>query len=203
LDLQGSAAIGVPENRGTYSLPVWLRCLSTAEVAQGPGGIPEHAQLAAVTQKSQQRAECASLQYEVAACGAVTSNVTQGPDGLLPDIWLVAAEQLDEDGHGTGLDDDLCLLRGTRGDVGQSPCCLKLYERVRGAEELDKSAYDTRLDNALDRWVTLLGQELAEFGGRLDLLVDLFGEDALYHLGELFVELARYVSRGSLKEMPC
>jgi hypothetical protein len=106
----------------------------------------------------------------------------------------VAAEQLDENGHGTGLDDDLCLLRGARRNVSEGPCRLKLDERVRGAEELDKAAHDARLDYALDGRVALLGQKLAELGRRLDLLVDLLREDALYHLGELLVQLAPYVS---------
>ncbi len=34
-----------------YSVPVRLRGLSTAEVAQSPSGISEHAQLAAVTEE--------------------------------------------------------------------------------------------------------------------------------------------------------
>jgi len=115
----------------------------------------------------------------------------------------VAAEQLDENGDGAGLDDDLCLLCGARGNVGERPCGLKLHERVRGAEELDKPAHYARLDNALNGRVALLGQELAEFCSRLDLLINLLGKDALDHLRELFVQLARHVSLGALKEMPC
>jgi hypothetical protein len=172
-------------------LPVGLGRLSTAEVAQRPGRVAQHAQLAAVAQQGQQRAQGAGLEYKVAACGAVTGDVTQGPDGLLPHVGLVAAEQLDKDGHGACLDDDLCLLRGPGGDVGKGPCRLELHQRVRGAEELDEAAHDARLDNALDGRVALLGEELAEFGRRLDLLIDLFREDALDHLGEFFVELAR------------
>lgn len=143
---------------GTYCLPVWLRCLATAEIAQCPGRVSEHAQLAAVAQQSQQRAKGASLQHEVAACGAVTSNVAESPDGLFPDVGLVTAEQLDEDGHGAGLNDHLRLLCRARGDVGEGPCSLKLHQRVRGAQKLDKAADDARLDNALNGGVALLGQ---------------------------------------------
>lgn len=179
----------------TYSLPVGLGGLSPAEVAQSPGGISQHAQLAAVTEKSKQRAESASLEDEVAACGAVTSNVTECPDGLLPNVRLVAAQKLDKDGDGAGLDNDLCLLRGTGGNVGEGPCCLKLHECVGRAQELYEAAHNAGLDNALNGRVALLRQELAELCGRLDLLVDLFGEDALDHLGKLLVELASDVSK--------
>jgi hypothetical protein len=173
-----------------YCLPVGLGCLSPAEVAQGPGSVPEHAQLAAVAQKSEQRAKGAGLENEVAACGAVTSNVTKSPDSLLPDIRLVAAQKLDEDGHGTGLDDDLCLLCGAGGNVGEGPCCLELHQCVGRAQELDEAGDNAGLDNALDRRVALLRQELTELCGRLDLLVDLLGKHTLYHLRELLVELA-------------
>lgn len=188
------STISVGEGAGlgstTHRLPVWLRCLATAEVAQRPGGIPQHAQLAAVTKQGKQGAEGAGLQHKVTACGAVASNVAESPDSLLADVGLVAAKQLDEDGDGARLDDDLCLLCGPGGDVGEGPCGLKLHQRVRGAQELDKAAHDARLDDALDGGVALLGQQLAELGRGLDLLVDLLGEDALDHLGKLFVELA-------------
>lgn len=177
-----------------YRLPVGLGGLSPAEVAQGPGSVPQHAQLAAVAEQSKQRAESTGLEDKVAACGAVTGNVTKGPHGLLSDVRLVAAQKLDEDGDGASLDDDLCLLGRARGNVGEGPGGLKLHQSVGGAQELDEAGDDTRLDNALDGGVALLGQQLAELGRGLDLLVDLFGEDALDHLGELLVELALDVS---------
>lgn len=158
----------------THSLPVRLRGLSTAEVAQGPGRVPQHAQLAAVTEESQQRAESTGLEDEVAAGGTVTGDVAQSPDSLLPDIGLVAAEEFDEDGHSAGLDDDLCLLCGARGNVCEGPCGLELDQCVRGAQELDKAADDARLDNTLNGRVALLGEQLAELCGGLDLLVNLF-----------------------------
>jgi hypothetical protein len=172
-----------------YRLPVRLGSLSTAEVAECPGGVPQHAQLAAVTEKSEEWAEGTSSKNKVAARGAVTSNVAESPNGLLPDIRLVAAEQFDEDGDGASLNDDLCLLGGTRGNVGKGPCGLKLDKCVGRAQELDKAADDTGLDDPLDGRVALLGQELAELGRGLDLLVDLLGEDALDHLGEVLVQL--------------
>lgn len=158
---------------GAHRLPVWLRRLATAEVAQGPGSVPQHAQLAAVTQEGKQWTQGTSLQDKVTTCGTVTGNVSKSPDSLLPDVWLVAAEQLDKDGHGAGLNDDLCLLGRARCDVGEGPCSLKLHQCVWRAEELDEAAHDASLDNALDGRVALLAEQLAELGRRLDLLVDL------------------------------
>jgi hypothetical protein len=150
-----------------------LRGLATAEVAQGPGSVPEHAQLAAVSKKCEKWAKGASLENEVAACGAITGNVSESPDSLFPDIWLVAAEELDEDGHGARLNDDLGLQGRTRGDVGEGPGSLELHQSVRRPQELDKPADDASLDYSLNRRVSLLGQELAELGRCLNLLVDL------------------------------
>lgn len=129
------------------------------------------------------------MQDIVAACGAVSSDVTKSPDCLLPNVGLVAAEQLDENRNRARLDNDLCLLCRARGNVGERPCGLKLHQCVWGAEELDKSADNARLDNSLNRRVALFGKEFSEFCGRLDLLVDLLGENSLYHLRKLFVEL--------------
>lgn len=72
----------------TYSGPVGLRGLASAEVAEGPGGIPKHAQLAAVTKKGQKRLESAAAEDIIAAMRAVSGNVAQGPDGLFADIGL-------------------------------------------------------------------------------------------------------------------
>lgn len=98
---------------GTYRVPVRLRSLATAEVAKSPGSIAKHAQLTAVAQESQQRTESTLGQDIVPALWAVTSDVTQGPDGLLTDVGLWATEKLNENGDGTGLNDDLCLSRTT------------------------------------------------------------------------------------------
>jgi hypothetical protein len=110
----------------TYRVPVRLGSLAPAEVAQSPSSVSEHAELAAVSQKGEQRLECAAAQDIVSARGAVTSNVTESPDGLLADIGLGAAQQLNKDGDSTGLDDDLGLCGRSRGDVGQSPSSLEL-----------------------------------------------------------------------------
>lgn len=91
----------------TYSVPVGLGGLATAEVAKGPGRVAEHAQLTAIVDEVQERAQGTSTENEITAVRAVTSNVSKGPNGLLPDIGLGAAEELDEDGHSTCGDNDL------------------------------------------------------------------------------------------------
>jgi hypothetical protein len=91
----------------TYSVPVGLRGLATAEVAEGPSCVAEHAQLTAIVDEVQERAQGTGTQNEITAVRAVTSNVSEGPNGLLADIGLGAAEELDEDGHSTGGDDNL------------------------------------------------------------------------------------------------
>jgi hypothetical protein len=183
------AAVSVKLGRVSHGVPVWLRGLSTAEVAQGPSGIAEHAQLTAVAQEGQQRLESAACKNVVAARRAVTSNVTKGPDSLLPDIGLVAAEQLNEDRDSSGLDNDLCLLRGTGRNVCEGPRSLELDERVGRSQKLDETANNASLNNLFDRWVALLGEKLSEFGGSLDLEVDLLGEDTFDHLREVLVQL--------------
>lgn len=120
---------------------------------------------------------------------AVTSDVSEGPDGLLPHVGLWTGKKLDEDGHGTGLDDDLGLGSAARGDVGESPGGLKLDEGVGRSQELDKAADDASLDDLLDGRIALLGQELPESGCGLDLQVDLIGEDALHHLRKILAQL--------------
>lgn len=106
----------------------------------------------------------------------------------------MAAQELDEDGDGASLDDDLGLLCRAGGDVGECPRGLELDECVGGPEELDEAAHDAGLDDLLNGRVALLGQQLAELGCGLDLLVDLLGKDALDHLGELLLQLQGFVS---------
>lgn len=115
----------------TYRVPVWLGGLATAEVAQGPGGIAQHAELPAVAEQGQQRLQGATAQDIVAALWAVTSNVSEGPDSLLADIGLWASKELDKDWDGAGLDNDLGLCSTARCDVGEGPRSLELHEGVR------------------------------------------------------------------------
>jgi hypothetical protein len=173
----------------TYGAPVGLRGLATAEVAQSPGRVTEHAELAAIAEEVKERLQGTTAEDVVAAMRAVTGNVAEGPDGLFPHIGLRASEKLDEDGDSAGLDNNLCLGGGAGGNVGQSPGSLELNKGMGGSQELDEAADNTGLDDLLDGRVPLLGQKLSELGGGLDLEVDLVGEDARNHLRKILVQL--------------
>lgn len=69
-----------------YQFPFWLRILSSAEVAQGPGGISEHTQLVVFTQERQQGPQSTLLQDVVSALWAVACDVPECPDGLFANI---------------------------------------------------------------------------------------------------------------------
>lgn len=148
----------------THGVPVRLRCLSTAEVAQSPCRVAKHAQLAAIADEGQQRTEGAGTKNEVTALRAVTSNVTQCPNCLLPNIGFRAAQKLDEDRNSTSFDNNLGLLGRSGGNVGQSPSSLELNQSMRGPEEFHETAHDTCLDDTLDGRVALLGEQLPELG---------------------------------------
>jgi hypothetical protein len=106
-----------------------LRRLASAEVAKGPGGISEHADLVIFTQEAQERTKSALLKNIVAALWAITRDVTQSPNGLLPDIQDGRRKQLDEFRDSLGVDDNLSVLSSTRGDVGECPGSLELITR--------------------------------------------------------------------------
>ena len=66
-----------------YQIPIGLGRLASAEVAERPSGIPEHAELVVLAKEVQQWPESALLEDVVAACGAIASNVAQRPHRLL------------------------------------------------------------------------------------------------------------------------
>ena len=84
--------------------------LPTAEVGQGPGGIPEHGELGGLLELLEEGGQSIVLQDEVPALRGVSSNVAQGPDGLLPHIIIGGVQQLDKDGDSTVVDHHTCLL---------------------------------------------------------------------------------------------
>lgn len=97
---------------------------------------------------------------------------------MFTDVKDRGTEEFDKDGHSAGVDDDLGVLRSTRGNVGESPSGLKLQtgkeprsgSALRGAtplgahldhgvgasEKLDKAVDDSTFDNTLDRRIALL-----------------------------------------------
>ena len=114
---------------GTHQLPVRLRRLASAEVAESPGRVPEHADLVVFAQKSEQGPESTLLENIVPALRAVASDVAEGPHCLLTNIENGRREQLDEFGDSLGVDNDLGVLSSARCDVGKGPCSLELKMR--------------------------------------------------------------------------
>jgi hypothetical protein len=155
----------------THMLPVRLRVLAPAEVGEGPGRIAEHAELVVLVEKREQRSERALGEDVIAALWAVAGDVAERPDRLFADIEDRIREEFDEYGHGAGIDDDLGVLRCTRGDVGERPSRFELstsmkqalYEGaifiahldhgVRTAEELDEALDNAAFDDLLDRGI--------------------------------------------------
>lgn len=178
------------ERTFTYSMPVRLGSLPTAEVAKSPGRISEHAQLPTVPEERKQRLQSPSRQNVITALRAVARNVSQSPHGLLSDVGFMAPQELDEDRHRARFNDNLGLLSRTRGDVRQGPGGLELNQGVRVAQELHEATNNAGFDDLLDGWVAFFRQQLAELGRGLNLSVDLVGEDSLDHLRKFFVELS-------------
>ena len=109
----------------------------------------------------------------ISALRAVASNVTESPNGLLTDVGLGAVEKLNENGHGTGLDDHLGLCRGARGDVGKGPSSFELDKGMGRPQELDETAHDTSLDDLFDGGVSLFAKQFPELCRSLNLEVNL------------------------------
>lgn len=179
----------------TYSSPVRLGGLATAEVAKCPSSIAEHAKLTAIAEKVKKRLKSTAAEDIVTAVRAITSDVAEGPDGLFPDIRLGASKKLDENRDSASLNDNLCLSGGAGCDVGQGPGSLELDQGVRGSQELDKTTNNAGLDDLLDRGVALLGKKLSELGCGLNLRIDLVREDTLHHLRKVLIQLETGVSK--------
>ena len=111
---------------GTYEVPIGLRRLSSAEVAQSPGCISQHAQFVVLAKKREKRTQCALLKDVIPALRAVSSNVAQRPNGLLSNIVYVRGQQLDELRDSAGANDSLCVLCGARCNVRERPGGLEL-----------------------------------------------------------------------------
>lgn len=81
----------------------------------------------------------------------------------------MAAEKLHKDRYSTSVDNDLGLLCGAGGNIGQSPCRLKLDKSMWRTEKLYKATDNAGLDDLFDRRVALFRQELSKFGCGLNL----------------------------------
>lgn len=67
----------------------------------------------------------------IAASGRVTSDVTESPNSLLPDVENWRRKEVDELWHCTSLNDDLSMVSRPRCDVSQGPSSFKLIKRKK------------------------------------------------------------------------
>lgn len=79
-----------------------------------------------LAEEGEQRRKGTLLENVVPALGRVTGDVTKRPNSLLADVEDGGGEKLDEERDGAGMNNDLGVVRGARGDVGESPGGLEL-----------------------------------------------------------------------------
>ena len=137
--------------RKTHEVPVRLRVLSPAEVAEGPGSVPKHGELVVLVQQGEERRKSSLLEDVVSALGRVSGDISERPDGLLPDVENGRGEELDEERDGVGVNDDLGVIRGSRSDVGESPGGLELMKRGSGKVERDEVEVSFRCEQVEGR----------------------------------------------------
>jgi hypothetical protein len=93
-----------------YRLPIWLRGLATAKVAESPGSVSQHAKFPTITKQLEERAKGTLLEYKVTASRTVTSNVAERPNSLFANIWFMTAEKFHKNRDSASLNDHLCLF---------------------------------------------------------------------------------------------
>ena len=72
----------------------------------------------AFAQECQKRSQGTLLEDVISANRAVTSDISQSPNGVSTDIESRGREQLDELWDGAGADNHLGVVSGPEGDVG-------------------------------------------------------------------------------------
>jgi len=93
-------------------------------------------------------------QHDVSAQLGITRQVFERQGCLVLHVLVLGQKQLDEDGHGAGLDHVLCVIRGAGGDIREGPGCLELKSRVIvHLEELDEAVHHARFNYRLNRRV--------------------------------------------------
>ena len=173
----------------THLLPLRLRVLAPAKVAQSPGSIPQHRQLVVLIQQQQQRLQCSSLEDVIPASRRVTGNVTQGPDTAGQFHALTPAENTYACSRTSKtLDDSSSMNLGTapfsittlvwlevpdaisRRQLSpqvleswkltrQCPGRLELEHVIGTRQELHKARDNPTVDHAVDRGVLLLREK--------------------------------------------
>jgi hypothetical protein len=123
----------------------------------------------------QQGRQYATFEQVVAALCAVSCNVTKRPNGLVTHVVTGRLEEQDEGLDSASLNHILCLIRGTTGNVCESPSGLRRNEFRKGeygvtpnnntylklnlcivvGEQLNESTHSANLDDFINWWVLL------------------------------------------------
>lgn len=122
-----------------------------------------------------------------------------------------AAKQFDKVGYRASFNDDLSLLRRSRGDIGQCPSSFKLKQesqsvshhhsyrrsfhlsylkrRMVRMKEFNKSRHHTTSNHLFNRGIHFTGQEFTKVRSRLELSFNISGVDGLDHIRKNVIQL--------------
>lgn len=103
------------------------RLLRTTKIDDDPGHVAQEAEWNLRIDEGEKWLKNAQLEAVVAEVWSIADDISQGPDGLFAHVQIAAAEQLEEERNGSGIDDGLRLFGRSRGDVRESPGSLELY----------------------------------------------------------------------------
>ena len=143
------------EEAGLDRLEVRLG-LTPAEVAESPGGVPEHGELGVLVKLLKEGLHGTGGKHLVPAWRAVSGDIPKGPDGLFPHIVVRARQQPAENRHSAFLHDDLGVLRSSGGNVGEGPGGLKLKSRqIVAVQKLNEARDNPLVNHLLDGRVLL------------------------------------------------
>ena len=123
---------------------------------------------------------------------AVTADVSDGPDSLLDNAWVVGLEQLDEERNSALVDDALALDGGSGSYVGESPGSLKLELRVLLLfNVLDHAGNKAGIDDGLDGWGISDGEDFSDSDHTVVLFDDVGFTNRLDQIGKDFDRVVR------------
>ena len=161
--------------------------LSTNQVRQGPGTVTKEGFASALVQVLDEGRHGSTAQDVVSGLARVSSNVTEGPGGLLLVLPLLSVlGHGDEGGDGSRLENDLGVFTGSGGDVGKGPGGFKFDFVVVAAQQLDETGDNVALDDLIDRGLGGTRQHFSQRTGSLQTQgFILVVEDHLDQLGEV------------------
>ena len=95
---------------------------------------------------------------------SITSNISKCPDCLLADVLVGGCDQVNKGRNGSTLHNSTSLIRCSRGNVCQSPGCLKLDGRaVWQSKEAHKLGDETCADHLVNRRMFFTRQQFPAF----------------------------------------